>query len=176
MQKLFTILLFLIIASCFVYSQDNAELKKIIQSMNNEMAEMMISGEEETIWSYYSKDVISMPSYQPMIKGSDACIKSSEQMMASGMEITAFKSTNTDLLVSGNFAIDIGTYEITMNIPEIGDIPYTDNGKYMTIWEMQDDGSLLVVAETWNTDKNPWMEMQQVEGQGEHMDVRKDDE
>lgn len=176
MQKLFTILFVLIIASCFVYSQDNAELKKKIQSMNNEMAEMMISGEEETIWSYYSKDVISMPSYQPMIKGLDACIKSSEQMMASGMEITAFKSTNTDLLVSGNFAIDIGTYEITMNIPEMRDILYTDNGKYMTIWEMQDNGSLLVVAETWNTDKNPWMEMQQVEGQGEHMDVRKDDE
>ena len=176
MQKLFKILFVLLIATCFVYSQDNSELKKKIQSMNNEMAEMMLSGDEETIWSYYSNDVISMPSYQPMIKGLDACIISSEEMMASGMDITAFKSTNTDLLVSGNFAIDIGTYEITMNIPEMGDMPYTDNGKYMTIWEMQDDGSLLVVAETWNTDKNPWMEMQQMEGQGEHMDMQNDDQ
>jgi ketosteroid isomerase-like protein len=78
-------------------------------------------------------------------------------------------------MVSGDFVVDIGTYEITMNIPEMGDMPYTDNGKYMTIWEMQDDGSLLVVAETWNTDKNPWMEMQEMEGQGEHMDMQKDD-
>jgi ketosteroid isomerase-like protein len=176
MKKLFTILFVLLVATCFVYSQDNAELKKKIQSMNDEMAEMMISGDEETIWSYYSKDVISMPSYQPMIKGLDACIKSSEEMMASGMEIAAFKSTNTDLMVSGDFVVDIGTYEITMNIPEMGDMPYTDNGKYMTIWEMQDDGSLLVVAETWNTDKNPWMEMQEMEGQGEHMDMQKDDQ
>ena len=143
--------------------------------MNNEMAEMMISGDQETIWGYYSKDVISLPSYQPMIKGLDACIKSSEEMMASGMEIAAFKSTNTDLLVSGDFIVDIGTYEITMNIPEMGDMPYTDNGKYLTIWEKQDDGSLKVVAETWNTDKNPWMEMQQMEGQG-NMEMQQDNQ
>jgi len=175
MKKLFTILFVLFLTSCFVYSQDNAELKKKIQSMNDEMAEMMISGDQETIWSNYSKDVISMPSYQPMIKGLNACIKSSEEMMASGMEITAFKSTNTDLLVSGDFVVDIGTYEITMNIPEMGDMPYTDNGKYMTIWEKQDDGSLKVVAETWNTDKNPWMEMQQMEGQG-NMEMQQDNQ
>lgn len=175
MKKLLTILFVLIVATSFVYSQDNAELKKKIQSINDEMAAMMISGDQETMWSYYSKDVISMPSYQPMIKGLDACIKSSEEMMASGMEIIAFKSTNTDMLVSGNFAIDIGTYEITMNIPEMGDMPYTDNGKYMTVWEKQDDGSLKVVAETWNTDKNPWMEMQQMEGQG-NMEMQHDNQ
>lgn len=174
MKKLFTILFVLFITSSFVYSQDNAELKKKIQSINDEMAAMMMSGDQETVWNYYSKDVISMPSYQPMIKGLDACIKSSEEMMASGMEITAFKSTNIDLLVSGNFAIDIGTYEITMNVLEMGDMPYTDNGKYMTIWELQDDGSLKIVAETWNTDTNPWMEMQQMEGQGELMEKQED--
>jgi len=175
MKKIISILLTFLFVASIVSAQDNAELKKKIQSMNNEMAEMMISGDQETIWGYYSKDVISMPSYQPMIKGLDACIKSSEEMMASGMEITAFKSTNTDLLVSGDFVVDIGTYKITMNIPEMGDMPYTDNGKYMTIWKTQDDGSLKVVAETWNTDKNPWMEMQQMEGQG-NMEMQQDNQ
>ena len=74
-------------------------------------------------------------------------------MMESGMKITAFKSANTDLLVSGDFVIDIGTYEITLTMPQMGDMPYTDNGKYMTVWEMQDDGSLKVIVETWNTDR-----------------------
>lgn len=162
MKKILLTLFALLLSVAFLNGQDKAELQKIVQSMNDEMAEMMISGDQETIWGYYSKDVISMPSYQPMMKGLEACMKSSEQMMASGMEITAFKSTNTDLLLSDNLVVDIGTYEITMNIPMMGDQPWSDNGKYMTIWEMQDDGSLKVVAETWNTDNNPWMEMQEM--------------
>jgi hypothetical protein len=28
---------------------------------------------------------------------------------------------------------------------------------------MQDDGSMKVKVETWNTDVNPWMEMQKME-------------
>jgi ketosteroid isomerase-like protein len=103
-----------------------------------------------------------MPSYQPMMKGIEACKKSSQQMMESGMNITAFKSVNEEIMVSGDYIIDIGTYTITMTLPQMGDMPYTDKGKYMTVWEMQDDGSMLVVAETWNTDTNPWEEMQKM--------------
>ena len=159
MKKLFLILFSYLFVTSLVLAQDNAELQKQVQAMNDKMAEMMISGDQETIWEYYSEDVISMPSYQPMMKGIEACKKSSQQMMESGMNITAFKSVNTDLLISGDYLIDIGTYEITMTMPQMGDMPYTDNGKYMTVWEIQDDGSMQVVAETWNTDGKPWEEM-----------------
>jgi len=161
-KKLFAILFVLIFAGSFVRAQDNAELQKKVQMMNDKMSEMMLSGDQETIWEYYSEDVISMPSYQPMTKGIEACKKSSEQMMESGMKITAFKSTNTDIMVSGDFVIDIGTYEITLTAPQMGDMPWNDHGKYMTIWEVQDDGSLKVKVETWNTDGNPWEEMQKM--------------
>jgi len=163
MKKLFSILFALLFVASFANAQDNMDLQQKIQIMNDEMADLMLSGDESTIWNYYSEDVISMPSYQPMVKGLDACKASSEQMMASGMKITAFKSVNTDLLVSGDFVIDIGSYEITMTMPQMGDMPYTDNGKYLTVWKTQDDGSLKVVAETWNTDHNPWMEMQEMQ-------------
>jgi len=142
--------------------------------MNDKMSDMMLSGDQETIWEYYSDDVISMPSYQPMTKGLDACKMSSQQMMESGMKITAFKSVNTDLLVSGNYLIDIGTYEITMTLPQMGDMPWSDHGKYMTVWETQDDGSMLVVAETWNTDTNPWEQMNSMEGSEDGTDMHKD--
>ncbi|MCW9065778.1 MAG: hypothetical protein OQJ78_05725 [Ignavibacteriaceae bacterium] len=174
MKKLFSILFTLLFVASFVNAQDNADLQKKVQMMNDEMSKMMMSGDEESMWGYYSEDVISMPSYQPMVKGLDACKASSEQMMASGMKITAFKSINTDLLVSGDFLIDIGTYEITMMLPQMGDMPYTDNGKYLTVWKTQDDGSLKVVAETWNTDHNPWMEMEEMGGPDDHMEKPND--
>ena len=175
MKKLFIILFAVLFSASLINAQDNADLKKQIQKLNNEMAKLMLSGNEDAMWEYYSEDVISMPSYQPMMKGIDACKESSAQMMESGMEITAFETVNTDLLVSGDFVVDIGTYNITMSVPGMGDQPWSDNGKYMTIWEMQEDGSLLVVAETWNTDNNPWMDMQEMKEQGEHMDMQKDD-
>ena len=162
MKKILSILFLLVFAVSFVNAQNEAELKKQVQAMNDKMSEMMLSGDQETIWEYYSDDVISMPSYQPMVKGIEACKKSSQQMMESGMKITAFKSVNTDLLVSGDYLVDIGTYEITITMPQMGDMPYNDHGKYMTIWEMQDDGSLKVKVETWNTDTNPWEEMQKM--------------
>lgn len=163
MKKLFVTLFVLTLTTTLVYAQDTAELKEKIQSINNKLAEMMVSGEEEAMWEYYADDIISMPSYQPMTKGIEACKKASEEMMSSGMKMTAFKSTVTDIVQAGNLVVDIGTYEITMMLPQMGDIPWSDHGKYMTIWEKQDDGSLKVKVETWNTDVNPWEEMQKME-------------
>jgi len=172
MNKLFLFLFAILFTTTLIQAQDTAELMKKIQAMNDESAKKMVSGDETGMWAIYSDDVISMPSYEPMMKGLDACKESYKKMFESGMKMTAFKSTVTDILLSGNFVVDIGTYEITMMLPQMGDQPWSDHGKYMTIWEMQDDGSLKVKVETWNTDTNPWMEMQQMgapsEGQEGH--------
>ena len=162
MKKLFLIpLTFLFIVS-LVNAQDTAELMKKIQAMNDESAKKMVSNDEAGMWANYSDDVISMPSYEPTLKGIDACKESYKKMNESGMKMTLFKSTVTDIMQSGNFIVDIGTYEITMTMPQMGEMPWTDHGKYMTIWEKQDDGSLKIKVETWNTDTNPWMEMQKM--------------
>ncbi len=162
MKKLFAILFALLFAASLLNAQDTADLMKKIQAMNDESAKKMVSNDEAGMWANYTEDVISMPSYEPMLKGLDACKESYKKMTESGMKMTAFKSTVTDVMQSGNFVVDIGTYEITMTMPQMGDMPWTDHGKYMTIWEKQDDGSLKIKVETWNTDTNPWMEMQQM--------------
>jgi ketosteroid isomerase-like protein len=168
MQKLFVILFSMLFLSSLVYSQEMSDLQKKVQSMNNDMAKLLLSGDEDAMWNYYTEDVISMPSYQPMMKGMEECKKASQEMMESGMEMIDFKSTVTDIIQSGDLVVDIGTYEITMKIPAMGDQPWNDHGKYMTLWEKQDDGSMKVKAETWNTDVNPWMEMQKMEEQEDH--------
>lgn len=173
MQKLLAILLALIFTASLVNAQDTAELMKKIQAMNDEAAKMMVSNDETGMWANYSDDVISMPSYEPMLKGLDACKQSYKKMNESGMKMTAFKSVVTDIIDAGNYVIDIGTYKISMSIPGM-DMPWDDHGKYMTIWEKQDDGSLKIKVETWNTDVNPWMEMQKMgghEGHEGHMDM-----
>jgi ketosteroid isomerase-like protein len=162
-KKLFLVPITLIFIVSLVNAQDTAELIKKIQIMNDESAKKMVSGDEAGMWANYTSDVISMPSYEPMLKGLEACKQSYKKMFESGMKMTSFKSTVTDIMQSGNFIVDIGTYEITMTMPQMGDMPYKDHGKYLTIWEKQDDGSLKVKVETWNTDVNPWEEMQKMQ-------------
>jgi ketosteroid isomerase-like protein len=163
MKKLFAILFALVFTATLINAQDIAELKEKVQMMNDMYADVMINGDASTLWQHYTDDVISMPSYEPMMKGIDACKASYKRMMESGMKMTAFKTTVTDVMQSGNMVVDIGTYEITMMIPQMGDQPWSDHGKYMTIWELQADGSLKVKVETWNTDVNPWEEMQKMQ-------------
>ena len=163
MKKLSSILFSLLFISTLCFSQDMDELKKKVQAVNDEFAAKWVAGEMESMWGGYDVNVISMPSYEPMLRGIEACKESYKKMNESGMKVTAFKSTVSDVMHAGNLVVDIGTYEITMMIPQMGDMPYNDHGKYMTIWEMQDDGSLKVKAETWNSDINPWMEMQKME-------------
>jgi len=162
MKKLFSILFAFIFISSLAYAQDTAELKKKIQEMNDKAAEMMVANDEAGMWANYTKDVISMPSYEPILRGIEACKQSYKKMTEAGMKMTAFKSVVTDVIDAGNYVIDIGSYKISMSMPGM-DMPWDDHGKYMTIWEKQDDGSLKVKVETWNTDVNPWEEMKKME-------------
>jgi ketosteroid isomerase-like protein len=167
MKKLFLFtLVFAFLASCSKV-QDMDALKEKVQKMNDEAAKMMVANDAAGMWENYSEDVISMPSYEPMLRGIEACKQSYKKMTEAGIKMTAFKSTVTDVMEAGNLVVDIGTYEITMTIPEMGDMPYTDHGKYMTIWEKQDDGSLKVKVEIWNSDVNPWEEMKKMQAPGE---------
>jgi len=127
--------------------------------MNDEYAKTMVSGDMSSLWSGYADDVISLPSYEPMVKGLDAVKESSMKMTAAGVKFLSFSTTCTDVMKSGNFIIDIGTYKISMGIPGM-DMPWDDHGKYLNVWEVADDGSMKVKAETWNTDTNPWADMQ----------------
>ena len=162
MKKLFSILFAFIFISSLLYSQDTAELKQKIQEMNDKAAEMMVANDEAGMWANYINDVISMPSYEPMLRGIEACKQSYKKMNESGMKMTSFKSVVTDVIDAGNYVIDIGSYKISMSMPGM-DMPWDDHGKYMTIWEKQDDGTLKIKVETWNTDVNPWEEMQKMQ-------------
>jgi ketosteroid isomerase-like protein len=178
MKKFFSILFAFLFIASLTYAQDMDELKKKVQVINNMFAEKMVSGDVDELWQHYADDVIAMPSYEPMVKGLDANKKSWEGMKQSGVKMTTFKTTVTDLMKYGDLVVDIGTYEITMSIPGM-DQPWNDHGKYLTLWEMQEDGSIKIKVETWNTDVNPWMEMQEdeeYESHEGHKEMEKEDD
>ena len=141
-------------AASVAFSQSSAEYKTKIESMNKEMAKNMLSGNSAKNLSLYTDDAISMPANEPMADGLPAIKKSNEDMMKSGMKITAFEPTILKVMVNGNQVTEIGTYKFSMTMPGT-DKPIDDHGKYLTVWEKQKDGSLKIKIETWNSDVNP---------------------
>jgi len=90
--------------------------------------------------------------------------------------------STTDVIPAGEYYIEIGTYTITMDIPNMK-MPWSDHGKYLNVWKTDDEGLLELVIETWNTDVNPWMDMMGMEestptdlGKPEKMEDKKNEE
>ncbi len=159
MNRLFSFFIALIIVSSSIFAQDVDKVKARIEEMNKVYTKAMIDNDVEKMLSMYTEDIISMPSYQPTIKGIAKVRELSEMQAKSGWKTTEFVLSITDIIVQGNLAIEIGNYNMKMSGPDVPE--WADYGKYITIWEEQKNGSMKIKVETWNTDTNPWAQMEQ---------------
>jgi ketosteroid isomerase-like protein len=140
------------------FAQSSSDYKAKIVALNKEMAKNMIAGDNEKSLSLYTDDAISMPSYEPIHEGLAAIRKANEEMVKSGWKCISFEPTTLKVIPGGNLITEIGTYKISGSMPGM-DKPTNDQGKYVTVWEKQKDGSLKIKVETWNSDINPMSNM-----------------
>ena len=154
--------LILLLVSFSAMSQSQAELKQKIEKMNKDMAAAMISGDHEKNLQYYTDNVVSLPSYEKMLQGKDAIKKSMEEMEKSDWSIKDFNFETVSVEPNGNQVTEIGKYKMEMNKKGSAE-SMKDEGKYLTVWEKQPDGSLKIKTEIWNSDMNPWAQMKEHE-------------
>jgi ketosteroid isomerase-like protein len=159
MKKFLGILIAMFALSMALFAQDTEAVKAKIEKLDKVYEKAMLDNDVETMLSMYANDVISMPSYQPTVRGITRIRELSETQSKSGWETKKFILTITDVLTAGDLAIEIGNYDMIMSGPNVPE--WKDNGKYLTVWEMQKDGSLKIKVETWNTNRNPWEQMEQ---------------
>jgi ketosteroid isomerase-like protein len=147
------------------FSQSTSDYKTKIESINKEMAKNMLEGNTEKLLSLYTDDAISMPSYQPMRDGIAAIRKASADEAKTGVKYNSFAPTTLKVTANGNLITEIGAYKISFSMPNM-DKPMEDQGKYLTVWEKQKDGSLKVKIEIWNSDADPMSMMNQTSQKG----------
>ena len=157
MNKLFLSVITFLFISSGIFAQDVQKVKSKIEENNKIYTKAMIDNDMDKMLSMYTDDIISMPSYQPTVKGIAKVRELSEVQAKSGWKTTHFVLSITDIIVQGNLAIEIGNYDMKMSGPDVPE--WADHGKYLTIWEEQKDGSMKIKVETWNTDTNPWQQM-----------------
>ncbi len=136
-----------LLASCQPQT-DVAAVRKTIEEASAASAQAMMTGDVEKSVANYADDAISMPPNNEPLKGKEA-IKAWTVEMSKMAKMTAVNFGTVEVDASGNIAYEVGTYDMTMEMPGMGEM--RDKGKYMSIWKKQSDGSWKVHADIWNT-------------------------
>ncbi len=135
--------------SCAQKEPDLAGLKKTIAEYNAASKASLMGGDQDKTLTYFDTDGMEMPPNMGPAKGKDAIKEMWTRMMGSGVKITAVEFTGTDIEVGGTIGYESGTYTMTIEVPKMGSVQ--DNGKYITLWHLKDDGSWKLYAEMWSS-------------------------
>lgn len=155
MKIAFLVLAALVVVSCAPPPPDVAALRKQIDEMMEKGEKDMVAGTMDTTLAQYTDDAVSMPNYGPMLKGKAAIKDYFIKMMSMGIKFTKVDFVTHDVMVGGKYVYETGTYSMTLQIPAMPEM--TEEGKYLTVYELGSDGKLRIKVETWNTNTMPPM-------------------
>jgi ketosteroid isomerase-like protein len=144
---------------CFVLTiraEDWNKVKQTIEEMNNKMEKELVEGNVEQLITYYTEDAISLPGFEPACRGIAEIKQKAEEHNQQGFKVTSADFKTTDVIGSGDIAVEVGEWNMTITMPGSGS-PMNDTGKYVTVWQKQADDSWKIKVETWNTNSNPMM-------------------
>ena len=132
-------------------SSDAAAVRQMIDSANARFDAAALKGDTAALAAFYADDAVFMGANMPAERGHEAIAKGFAGMLAA-MKPTAFKVQTQDLIVSGEYAIETGTYDMT-NQGSKATKPMRDVGKYLVVWRKQPDGSYKIIRDIANSDQ-----------------------
>jgi uncharacterized protein (TIGR02246 family) len=132
---------------------DSAAVRKAIESNNARFLEALQRGDTAAVAASYTPDGVVMISNQPAWTGRSAIGQGFSGFFAQ-FSVVNPRLVTRDIIVSGDYAIERGTYEWTLH-PKTGTgTDMMDNGKYLTVWERQADGSWKIARDISNSDRS----------------------
>ena len=133
--------------SCAQKTQDVENVKKQIEEKQTSFMENFNKGDAKASSEYYTMDAIVAPPNAPEVKGKDAVEKLWQSFIDLGKASVKLSTVNT--VVSGKLAVVYQTYQFEATMKDGQAIK--DNGKSIVVYEEQEDGSWLIIYDTWNS-------------------------
>ena len=130
-------------------STDVGSVRQSIEAANASQFAAIQKGDTAGATMNYGPDATFMMTGEKIKRGHDEIAKWMSDMFGH----FAFKDAKIktdDLIVSGELAVETGTYEWTLQ-PKKG-APVKDVGKYLTVWKRQTDGGWKIVRDIANSD------------------------
>ena len=139
-------------AAMAMSAPDPVAVRQAIDAANARALDALIKNDTANMTNNYASDAVVMMTGMPAMAGSDNIHKGMMGML-SAAAIKDPKFTTLDVMVSGDLAVEHGTYELTV-VPK-GGKPMPDKGHYVTVWKMQPDGSWKVVRDISSSEMAP---------------------
>ena len=133
-------------------ASDQTEARRQIEAAAMEIWRAVARGDSAAILADYADDALILGSGAPMLQGKPA-IAAFLQGLFGGNTLRDVKGHVTDIMISGDLAVETGTYAMTI-IPKNGNA-VADKGKYIHVWKKSVDGSWKVVRYVPNSDIPP---------------------
>ena len=132
--------------------QSSSELSETeisaVMEATTQYGSSIIDGDFDMIRSLMDAEVLLMPPNEQAREGIEAAM----QFMEEGPSIEGSISPE-QVKGSGNQAYVRGSYNLTFTMNDTTQV--ADNGKYIEIWEKQEDGSWKITFDIWNSSVTP---------------------
>jgi uncharacterized protein (TIGR02246 family) len=128
------------------------EARRQIEAAAIEIWQAVARGDSPAILAHYADDALILGSGAPMLEGKPA-VAAFLQGLFGGNTLRDVKGNVTDIMISGDLAVETGTYAMTI-IPKNGN-SVTDKGKYIHVWKKSVGDSWKVVRYAPTSDIPP---------------------
>lgn len=119
-----------------------------IRTVSDRFSQLMLARDFDSLVGLYTEDAVFMPPHQPAVQGRSAL----RSWMAGFPNVSRFSLTIDEIDGRADLAYVRGSYAMTLH-PEGAPGPIDDRGKYIEIRKRQPDGSWLLAADIFNSDK-----------------------
>ncbi len=137
-----------------IFGQE-AEVRKFVESIEDDLNQAVIEGDYETVISYFADDIIVVPIFQSPIEGKEAYRKEVKKLKKKGVKYQSISGTIADIWECGNMIYEIGTFGMSL-ITKESPQPKAYYGSYFQIWQKQSDESYKLKYMISNLDFNPF--------------------
>lgn len=119
-----------------------------IEELTAQFAKAVTNKDFAALGPFYEERARFLPPGAPMVEGR-AAIQAAQQKMIEG-GVRALDLECVDVIEAGDFAIEIGRTTVTIRL--LGLFSITRTGKSVVVWRRQQDGTLKIVVDTFNSD------------------------
>lgn len=103
----------------------------------------------DALFMHVADDVVLMPPGESAVRGKSAMREWYAGFLAA-YRTSSLTLTNPEVFVTGEWAVELGTYEWGLT-PTGGGDTVSDHGNYMQLWKRQSDGEWRFAREIWNS-------------------------
>jgi uncharacterized protein (TIGR02246 family) len=136
-------------AATLAPSTDPAAVRRFIDSAQTRFIDAAKKADVATLSGFFTDDAVVLAPNAKAAHGRAEIDKANTDMFAA-LKVTALKLSTEDVITTGDYAIETGSYDRTLQ-PKTGKAIH-DVGKYVVVWKRQGDGSWKLVREIYNTD------------------------